>query len=400
MRPRLALAVTLAISACASADDSAATFTTRDSADVVIIESTAPLRGADDARLHMAKEPALDVGVAEGDPAYELTGVVGALRLAGGQMVVASATVGELRFYDAGGRHIRTVGRLGEGPGEFRNLGGIFRLGADSLVAWDRALRRATVLDTAGAPARSLTLDSPDGELSPALAGVFDDGTLLVYATGSITAEVAEGLQRLEGVVARHDAAGKPIEVFGPLAAAEWVEIATDAGPALTTRAFQRNGYVATDGRIAYYGDSDRWEIAGRDAGGDRLRLLRRTSPPVAVTPGIIADYVEERLDGVEDAATRRAVTSLFDGMPFPETLPAFGRLIASTDGRLWVEMPGLPGDSASTFSVIDTNGVWLDDVAVPSALHIFDVGSDYVLGRWLDAFDVQHVRLYALDER
>jgi hypothetical protein len=35
--------------------------------------------------------------------------------------------------------------------------------------------------------------------------------------------------------------------------------------------------------------------------------------------------------------------------------------------------------------------------VETPPRFRIFQVGSDFVLGRWLDDLDVQHVRIYEL---
>lgn len=41
-----------------------------------------------------------------------------------GNLVVADAGWGEIRVFDSGGEHVRTIGREGEGPGEFQSLSG------------------------------------------------------------------------------------------------------------------------------------------------------------------------------------------------------------------------------------------------------------------------------------
>ena len=67
----------------------------------------------------LTPDPLVTIGVVAGEPEYEFSYVVGALRLAPDTIVVLDDDAGELRFYDGLGNHIRTVGGRGEGPGEF-----------------------------------------------------------------------------------------------------------------------------------------------------------------------------------------------------------------------------------------------------------------------------------------
>ena len=70
----------------------------------------------------MADEPELHIGVEEGAPEYMLTHVGGALRLADGRIIIADRDNLELRFYDSKGRHLKSAGGRGQGPGEFEYL--------------------------------------------------------------------------------------------------------------------------------------------------------------------------------------------------------------------------------------------------------------------------------------
>ena len=68
-----------------------------------------------------------------------------------------------LRTYRDTGAYMATWGREGEGPGEFRLLGGLDKLGADSVVVWDRRWQRVTVFDAAGRVGREVTMrDAPE----------------------------------------------------------------------------------------------------------------------------------------------------------------------------------------------------------------------------------------------
>jgi hypothetical protein len=86
--------------------------------------------------------------------------------------------------------------------------------------------------------------------------------------------------------------------------------------------------------------------------------------------------------------------------------LPAYAQLV-DNDRNLWVSDASLDWYLAQGFSrvpagpvawrVFDRDGRWLGSVTMPPRFRPMDIGSDYVLGLWRDADDVEHVRLYQL---
>ena len=67
----------------------------------------------------LSQRPLLDIGVASGDPVYELTDAASSLRLPDGGVVVADVGAGELRYFDATGRYRMTSDAT---PAEGRQL--------------------------------------------------------------------------------------------------------------------------------------------------------------------------------------------------------------------------------------------------------------------------------------
>lgn len=63
---------------------------------------------------------------------------------------VADALANELRVFEADGRFVRTVGRRGEGPGEFARIGPVFHGPNSTIWVEDLSLVRWEVFDTAG----------------------------------------------------------------------------------------------------------------------------------------------------------------------------------------------------------------------------------------------------------
>lgn len=124
-------AAVLSLAACGAGDRAAGDVVVRDSSGVRIVESPAPTWGRA-LPWTVSAEPIVTIGTVEGDAAYQLHRVGAALRLSDGRIVVANNGSSDLRYYDSAGRHVRTVGRRGEGPGEFSMLSGMVRGSADT----------------------------------------------------------------------------------------------------------------------------------------------------------------------------------------------------------------------------------------------------------------------------
>jgi hypothetical protein len=118
-------------------------------------------------------------------------------------IVIANAGTSELRYHDARGSWLRSVGGQGEGPGEFRTLTNIWRMRGDTLLAWDTRLRRLSFFAPGGefvgsrifviAPVRL-----PSG-MSMTNSVIFQG----VFADGSIVARNNSGAARQLAVVLR-----------------------------------------------------------------------------------------------------------------------------------------------------------------------------------------------------
>src|SRR5687767_4105799 len=79
--------------------------------------------------------PLLRIGFGD-DPLYQLDRVKAAMWLGAHGLVIANRG-DELRFYDSGGRHRRTTGRSGDGPGEFRAITWLGPSRDSSVIAYD-----------------------------------------------------------------------------------------------------------------------------------------------------------------------------------------------------------------------------------------------------------------------
>ena len=74
------------------------------------------------AQWRLSQRPVIDIGIASGDPVYELTDAASSVRLGDGTVVIADVGAGELRYFDAAGRfQFSTQGETALGrPGAVR----------------------------------------------------------------------------------------------------------------------------------------------------------------------------------------------------------------------------------------------------------------------------------------
>ncbi|HSG80741.1 MAG TPA: hypothetical protein VLC48_00715, partial [Gemmatimonadota bacterium] len=97
------------------------------------------------------------------------------------------------------------------------------------------------------------------------------------------------------------------------------------------------------------------------------------------------------------DEVARQAIHQMLISMPFPETLPAYGEYQVDAERNLWVKDFRRPGEEVTRWTVFDPEGAALGVVEMPARFEPYEIGSDFVLGRWRDELDIEHVRLYRL---
>ncbi len=383
------------LAACGAGDRGATGPVVRDSAGIAIVENAAPAWEEAEA-WRVAAEPEVEIGVLEGEPAYQLDRVIDAVRLSDGRIVVANGGTGELRYYAADGRHLRTAGGEGGGPGEFRWLGRLLRLPGDTILAADWGSDRLSVMDPAGEYVASRSAPEPTAHL--------DDGTLLVARTVRSGQQTPEpGYERNPIALVRYSAAGEALDTLAVLPGTEsrvQMERSDSRVTLFRLRVpFGREFHVAAAADRIYAGAGDVWEVRVYSPDGAWIRAIRMQRPNPPVTGELIDRYRDEFLANASSENARRQFERFLAEVEIPESIPAYGDLHTDAGGRLWVRHYPTPGEDAPTWDVFDPDGRWLGGVETPAGLVIHDIGADYVLGVWKDELDVEHVRLHRIDK-
>jgi hypothetical protein len=393
---RLAVAM-LVMHGCATERGDSAVVVT-DSAGIEIVESSA-FQWPDGHGWRLSDEATLDIGILEGDPAYEFFRIAGARRLTDGRVVVADAGAFEIRYYDSGGNHLLSTGREGGGPGEFGGILSMTSTSEDTLLVNDWRNRRISYFDPSGALARSVQLRflTESGGF-PMIVEPFEDGTVLVgvrtfFGSGGFQT----GLIRDEIVYLRSDPDGALTDTLAVRPGGEIHGMAQENLQLVGDAPFGRYPQYAVFGNGFFHGSSDSYEIEFIDNTGRLLRSLRRPVTNMEVTSADIEAYKQEQIENAGDERQRQINQTLLDAVTFPDVFPAYGSFLTDADGNLWVDVYRRPGDDQPRWTVFDRDGRALGEVQMPGRFGIFQIGADFVLGRWTDDLDVQHVLMFEL---
>ena len=163
--------------------------------------------------------------------------VRGAALLDSGIVVVGTEGAQALRFYDSSGNYIITRGRSGAGPGEFRRLRSLQRLGRDSIVVWDAGLRRFTFLrrgvaDVRTVPLADLGVTNLDVPARTQPLDVFATGKSFIIAYRAVAVERPPGFSRDSVYLAFIIRPDSDVTLVGPVLGTEFFrEKGTMAAP-------------------------------------------------------------------------------------------------------------------------------------------------------------------------
>ncbi|MFV1988672.1 MAG: 6-bladed beta-propeller [Gemmatimonadota bacterium] len=387
------LAVALFIAGCAGPTTTppGASFTARDSAGVQIAENS----GEPPITLTVDGPPRLDIGVAEGDPMLQLSRVVGAVFTGAGELVIANAGTSELRFFDASGSFVRTIGRQGEGPGEFTALGSIFVRG-DSLVAYDRRTLRFTIFDREG----ELVGTTPPGDT---FVGLLGDGTLISYGVTTRGMPDPGSVTRSSGILLRHPPDGSQPDTIVRFAMNDRY-VHTEI-PGFSERMFGRTTELVFGDDGVLIADNDRYELREVRVNGSVARLTRWDRPNRPVTSVEVDAYLERAAARYGDDPRAEMFGQTLRDQPPPAMMPAFGRsglirtarpaVFRSAAGNLWVlEYVAFP-DDPETWQVFDQEGRLRGAVVLPHGVEITSVGAGGLVAVRRDDLDVEHVLVF-----
>ena len=287
------------------------------------------------------------------------------------------------------GQLVRTIGREGSGPGEFRYPVRIW-LSRDTLLVID--LDRASYFDTTGLFIRS----------EPAVAAVprgqFEDGSLLfvVFAAGEAVFDL--GYSRTRQAIVRGSLDRSLADTIAVVSGDEVYRLSVSGGGVASYPApIGHARLVSIHGSSVFTGDGSVFEVRQLDQQGTLLRIMRRPGEAPPVSRSTVREFEQARLESAQTDRQRQRLNQLFFEWEYPATQPLYDQLFVDHGANVWVRHFAIMQEEAARWTVFDRSGRWLGELLLPSRLIIKDIGEDYVIGVWEDEMGVESVRIYSI---
>lgn len=316
----------------------------------------------------------LSIGELEGENAYIFGSIRGLEVGPDGRIYVVDGQARELRIFAPDGEHLQSVGRAGDGPGEFRMPDQV-RLASDGRIVVRDAAMRFSVFSREGdyvggwLPGAGYStnapfyLDGSDRILNPTMPD-----RLVWYTLDGTSGDTLPIPSRGYEAPQLRVASGGGIASYSiPFMPREWW-------------AMSREGAILT-------GMNEQYVLERLEANGKVLRI-ERLAEPVAVASEEAAQARQALMGTMQSADP----SWRWDGPEIPAVKPAYGTVIPGADGTIWVmrstrgvkernpnhdpERPnsGFPTwwREARVMDVFDSGGAYLGPVKLPDEVSLF----------------------------
>jgi hypothetical protein len=302
---------------------------------------------------------------------------------AAGRIWVYDGQVEELRVFDAGGSHVRTIGRRGGGPGEFAQAVRIDLAPDGNVWVMDPSNNRISVFDTAGNYLEAKRAGG--GFVILPWPGGFD-------ATERYYAPVPQPGEGFSFAIVRYDTALTPIDTLQvPRTPIEGrgFEHRTNGGALIAGIPFSA-GFMwrLSPGGTMWGMLTGEYRLFELTPQGDTVRTITRAFSPLPVTD-------EDRARAREDLKWFTDQGGQADWSRLPDTKPATRDFFLDDEANLWVEPVTADADRGYVRDVFDPEGRFLGTLRLPFPLASFPppiVRHGMLYGVVRDELDVAYI--------
>lgn len=354
----------------------------------------------------------LRVGTADGPGPYAFSLQLAIAARTNGALYVLDRANHQVRVFDARGRHIRTFGGEGAGPGEFLAAATAGWL-ADTLWVSDPVQLRTTFFSPDGRVLRTLgPATRASRQFAPAVAeAVLADGSLLVLPTPADSRESTGAMDVSRLPVLRVRRSGQADTLAWRDLRNRMMRIVMGTRRLVLPQPWDDSPLLAAspDGRsvvlvsrpAAARRDNARFRVTRLSASGDTVFSRAFVYDPIPVPGGWRERWADETArviaagrPGTDYRALRAALAA---EARVPTFMPAVSAVVAGEDGTVWLRREEQESRETVHWTVLGANGRVAAHVRAPRGLDIQQVQRSQVWGVMTDDLDVPYIHRYAI---
>ena len=304
-----------------------------------------------------------DIGGGEPDGPYDLRNFQ-VVQTASGRLIVTHRNL-RCRVYDSSGKHIKSVGRRGEGPHEFRS----FRLvPAGDTRPWSRCFTASHHwVDGNGriGPVFVSPQTSRNGQSRHLLAVLPDRTTIAVermFWSFTGNTQVRDTVRFVRGMMG-----GTAHSIIAKAAATE--VLSSPTRPGVMSHAMFGRGERHAVGSGHHIARNDRWEVEQRRLDGTLVRVIRLNLPIMPITLARVRQLQSAALAEAKNARPELLASykAEVEARPYAATFPPIEKIFVARDGTLFVVPGGDPADPP-VVDVFDPAGRYRTRLPLPVA--------------------------------
>lgn len=312
-------------------------------------------------------------------------------------LLIAEGSTQQVIRIDLRDRGVTRFGLAGDGPAEFRGLSRLLPGTNGHVFAVDGRRRRMVEITDRGEPVREIAFPDvgrPGDRLLVEPAGPVSPENAYIAIHPAVWTESRDGPYRDRGAIVRLLDPADTLAVFpGATVFA--------SGGATGGVVFGATTLITGDADGIWVGDTNRQSVELVTPGRGVTRVVRWTTAASRVLDGArIAEFWQRIEDGLPPAQ-RAAIPAMKSMVPFADSIPAFGSLVAG-HRTLWIgslhppeaemlEEPMPP----QTWLVVDHDTGHTTQLMLPAGFELRHVARDYVLGIHRDELGLETIRRY-----